>query len=97
MKLKVKVTQVKISLPFVKVTARNRISDSLSKLKILYDNAPKTDLGLGDICVAFVAQNHYERCRIIKDSGITSIVSVSYTDSGVHAEVPRRQVCTSLI
>lgn len=91
-KLKVKVTLLKLSKPFVKVIARNRNPNILKELKVIFDNAPNINLVLGDICVAFVSPTQYERCRIIKFSGADSIATVAYTDSGTQGDLPRGRV-----
>ena len=95
-KFKVKVTQLRISKPFLKIVARD-LRVNLEDLKGVYDKAQNLDIILGDICIAYLGEGKYERCRVIRSSGIDSVVAVSFFDSGIHGEMPRSRVMIFII
>lgn len=91
--LRVKLTQLKISKPFLKFIGRDLSLATLKdRLEASYYSSPNFNLVLGDICVANVDTNEYERCRIIKISGLDNIVTVLFTDSGIHGYFHRNRV-----
>lgn len=87
-KFEIEVTQLKISKPFLKIFARNLTKKNISaldQLKDLFVNAPKVDIKVGDVCVAFVASpSKYERVRVLQINSIEKTASLLHIDGGYH-------------
>jgi hypothetical protein len=93
----VSVTQLKVSRPFLKVFARNlrnKDTESLKKLKSLFDRAEPSEIQVGEIYIARVgsSQSQYERSRVVQVSKITQNASVIFIDSGYVGSIKVNQV-----
>lgn len=95
---KVKVTQLIISKPFLKVHVKNisnkRFSE-LSQLEKLYkqkNSEVVNPFDLDSIYIARVGQSKYERVRIVQVNDPDNSASVYFIDSGYHAELPSSRV-----
>lgn len=91
----VKVTQLKISHPFLKVfvqNARNKFVARLGELQQLYDAEPCRDVKLGEIYIACLTDTKFERCRVIQLNKAEENASVLFIDCGYHGVMPFSQV-----
>lgn len=92
---KVKITQLKISPPFLKIFAQN-ISNKhyadLNRLKDLYHKSEILRPESGEICVAHVAKDQYERCRVIQMDVIDKTAFLYFVDCGYYGTLSLSEV-----
>ncbi|CRL06172.1 CLUMA_CG019088, isoform A [Clunio marinus] len=92
----VKVTQLKISKPFLKVNVVNveeKCYKSLSKLHELYDEAEGKDIkSLGEVCIANIEPGIYERCVVTQINAVDETVSLSFIDTGYNGILQRKKL-----
>ena len=91
------VTQLKISLPFLKISAKNLSSSNYRnlqcQLKSQYEKATNRDrLKLGEMCIANTGPNKYERCYVIHVNDVGDSALLTFIDCGYQGTLPSRQV-----
>lgn len=84
---KVEVTQLKISKPCIKIFAKvlniKNIA-ALENLKVFFNQSEKVDITVGDVCIAHVPPDKYERVRVVQVNSIDRTASLLFIDGGFH-------------
>lgn len=89
---KVEFTGLKFKKPFFQIFARP--VDNQHDYRSCYFNGssfPKS-IGVGNVCVAKINDNKFERCRIINTDHFEGRATVHLIDCGVNAKLPMRKV-----
>jgi hypothetical protein len=92
---KVKVTQVKVSLPFVKVFARKITDESrklLSELRRIYNESTPVEISIGKQYIGKISPVQYERCQAKEINKETNTAKLFFIDCGYEAEMHVSQV-----
>lgn len=93
--LQVKVEQLKIVSPFLKVSAKILDNPKISALKALpkyFNEAPNVGVRVGGMCIAAVSPGKFERCRLIQVNGADKMATVWFIDCNYHGVVHCNQV-----
>lgn len=92
---KVKVEQLKVVSPFLKISAKilNITStDALSDLAKYFKEAPNVGVQIGGMCIAEVTPGSFERCRLIHVNSTDKMATVWFTDCNYQGVIPCSQV-----
>lgn len=92
--IKVQVTQLKISKPFLKITAKNLNGKDTSRfkaLKVVFENTKASEVNLNDVCIVKIGEQ-FERCRVIQMSRVPQRVTVYLIDCGCTGEFNFKEV-----